>query len=139
MLGFRNEDTTPASLAEEGSAPVFFLLPKKAVAPPENTATENAALEAPRQLSPISISMVSTSRPRFKWELLGDATGACPAAENVQGLLKRRPGFVDRVPVLREGAIGSDGTLAGNLYLRGVGDPSLGPRFWHDQEARLRE
>ena len=44
------------------------------------------------------------------------------------------PDFTFRTPVLREGAIGPDGTLAGNLYLRGVGDPSLGSRFWHDQD-----
>jgi D-alanyl-D-alanine carboxypeptidase/D-alanyl-D-alanine-endopeptidase (penicillin-binding protein 4) len=44
------------------------------------------------------------------------------------------PDFTFRTPVLREGAIGPDGALAGNLYLRGVGDPSLGSRFWHDQD-----
>jgi len=31
--------------------------------------------------------------------------------------------------VLREGAMGADGTLTGNLILRGDGDPSLSPRF----------
>jgi D-alanyl-D-alanine carboxypeptidase/D-alanyl-D-alanine-endopeptidase (penicillin-binding protein 4) len=44
------------------------------------------------------------------------------------------PEFTFRTPVLRDGAVGPDGTLAGNLYLRGVGDPSIGSRFWHDQE-----
>jgi D-alanyl-D-alanine carboxypeptidase/D-alanyl-D-alanine-endopeptidase (penicillin-binding protein 4) len=44
------------------------------------------------------------------------------------------PDFTFRTPVLRDGAVGPDGTLAGNLYLRGVGDPSLGSRFWHEQE-----
>jgi D-alanyl-D-alanine carboxypeptidase/D-alanyl-D-alanine-endopeptidase (penicillin-binding protein 4) len=44
------------------------------------------------------------------------------------------PDFTFRTPVLRDGAIGPDGALAGNLYLRGVGDPSLGSRFWHDQD-----
>lgn len=31
--------------------------------------------------------------------------------------------------VLRDGAVGPDGTLKGNLILRGDGDPSLSPRF----------
>jgi D-alanyl-D-alanine carboxypeptidase/D-alanyl-D-alanine-endopeptidase (penicillin-binding protein 4) len=34
--------------------------------------------------------------------------------------------------VLRDQAVGPDGTLAGNLYLRGDGDPSLSSRFWKD-------
>ena len=44
------------------------------------------------------------------------------------------PDFTFRTPVLRDGAIGADGSLAGNLYLRGVGDPSLSSRFWRDEE-----
>ncbi|HEX8942165.1 MAG TPA: D-alanyl-D-alanine carboxypeptidase, partial [Gemmatimonadaceae bacterium] len=44
------------------------------------------------------------------------------------------PDFTFHTPVLRDGAVGSDGTLAGNLYLRGVGDPSLSSRFWRDEE-----
>jgi D-alanyl-D-alanine carboxypeptidase/D-alanyl-D-alanine-endopeptidase (penicillin-binding protein 4) len=44
------------------------------------------------------------------------------------------PEFTFRTPVLREGNVGPDGTLTGNLYLKGVGDPSLSPRFWHDAE-----
>lgn len=44
------------------------------------------------------------------------------------------PDFTFRTPVLRDGVVGPDGTLTGNLYLRGVGDPSLGPRFWHEEE-----
>jgi len=42
------------------------------------------------------------------------------------------PDFTFHTPVLRDGSVGADGTLAGNLYLRGVGDPSLSTRFWHD-------
>ena len=44
------------------------------------------------------------------------------------------PDFTFRTPVLRDGPVGPGGTIAGNLYLRGVGDPSLGSRFWHDEE-----
>jgi D-alanyl-D-alanine carboxypeptidase/D-alanyl-D-alanine-endopeptidase (penicillin-binding protein 4) len=40
------------------------------------------------------------------------------------------PDYVFKTPIFRDGAIGSDGTLAGNLYLKGMGDPSLSPRFW---------
>jgi D-alanyl-D-alanine carboxypeptidase/D-alanyl-D-alanine-endopeptidase (penicillin-binding protein 4) len=44
------------------------------------------------------------------------------------------PDYTFRTPALRDGQIGPDGTLAGNLYLRGSGDPSLSSRFWHDAE-----
>jgi D-alanyl-D-alanine carboxypeptidase/D-alanyl-D-alanine-endopeptidase (penicillin-binding protein 4) len=44
------------------------------------------------------------------------------------------PDYTFRTPVLRDGTVGTDGTLIGNLYLRGVGDPSLSSRFWHDEE-----
>jgi D-alanyl-D-alanine carboxypeptidase/D-alanyl-D-alanine-endopeptidase (penicillin-binding protein 4) len=44
------------------------------------------------------------------------------------------PDFTFHTPVLRDGSVSSDGTLAGNLYLKGVGDPSMSPRFWHDEE-----
>jgi hypothetical protein len=37
---------------------------------------EDQALTAPRPLSPLSVTMVSTSRPRLKWDLTGSATGA---------------------------------------------------------------
>lgn len=40
------------------------------------------------------------------------------------------PDYVFKTPVLRDGSVGPDGVLQGNLYLRGVGDPSLSPRFW---------
>jgi D-alanyl-D-alanine carboxypeptidase/D-alanyl-D-alanine-endopeptidase (penicillin-binding protein 4) len=43
------------------------------------------------------------------------------------------PDYTFRTPVLRDGPVGSDGTLNGSLYLRGVGDPSLSSRFWHDE------
>lgn len=43
------------------------------------------------------------------------------------------PDYTFRTPVLRDGQLGGDGTLNGNLYLRGVGDPSLSSRFWHDE------
>jgi D-alanyl-D-alanine carboxypeptidase/D-alanyl-D-alanine-endopeptidase (penicillin-binding protein 4) len=43
------------------------------------------------------------------------------------------PDYTFKTPVLRDGTLGADGTLAGNLYLRGVGDPSLSSRFWHEQ------
>jgi D-alanyl-D-alanine carboxypeptidase/D-alanyl-D-alanine-endopeptidase (penicillin-binding protein 4) len=35
-----------------------------------------------------------------------------------------------KTSVLRDGPVGPDGVLEGNLYLRGSGDPSLTPRFW---------
>jgi D-alanyl-D-alanine carboxypeptidase/D-alanyl-D-alanine-endopeptidase (penicillin-binding protein 4) len=44
------------------------------------------------------------------------------------------PDYTFKTPVLRDAAVGPDGTLSGNLYLRGVGDPSLTPRFWHDEQ-----
>ncbi|HEU4787779.1 MAG TPA: D-alanyl-D-alanine carboxypeptidase/D-alanyl-D-alanine-endopeptidase [Gemmatimonadaceae bacterium] len=43
------------------------------------------------------------------------------------------PDYTFRTPALRDGQLGGDGTLNGNLYLRGVGDPSLSSRFWHDE------
>lgn len=44
------------------------------------------------------------------------------------------PDYTFRTPALRDGPVGPDGTLNGNLYLKGVGDPSLSSRFWHDEE-----
>ena len=38
-----------------------------------------------------------------------------------------------KTAALTDGSVGADGTLLGNLYLRGVGDPSMGPRFWKDE------
>ncbi|HXT16978.1 MAG TPA: D-alanyl-D-alanine carboxypeptidase/D-alanyl-D-alanine-endopeptidase [Gemmatimonadaceae bacterium] len=43
------------------------------------------------------------------------------------------PDYTFRTPVLRDGAVSADGTLNGNLYLKGVGDPSMSSRFWHDE------
>jgi D-alanyl-D-alanine carboxypeptidase/D-alanyl-D-alanine-endopeptidase (penicillin-binding protein 4) len=40
------------------------------------------------------------------------------------------PDYVFRTPVLRDAQVGADGTLNGNLYIRGTGDPSLSSRFW---------
>jgi len=42
------------------------------------------------------------------------------------------PDYTFHTPVLHDGTLGADGTLNGNLYLRGVGYPSLSTRFWHD-------
>ncbi|HMC72388.1 MAG TPA: D-alanyl-D-alanine carboxypeptidase/D-alanyl-D-alanine-endopeptidase, partial [Mycobacteriales bacterium] len=52
------------------------------------------------------------------------------------------PDYTFRTPALRDGTVGPDGTLNGNLYLKGVGDPSMGSRFWHEQspmDALARE
>jgi D-alanyl-D-alanine carboxypeptidase/D-alanyl-D-alanine-endopeptidase (penicillin-binding protein 4) len=43
------------------------------------------------------------------------------------------PDYTFRTPVLRDAAVAPDGTLGGNLYLRGVGDPSMSTRFWHEE------
>jgi D-alanyl-D-alanine carboxypeptidase/D-alanyl-D-alanine-endopeptidase (penicillin-binding protein 4) len=43
------------------------------------------------------------------------------------------PDYTFRTPALHDGQIAADGTLNGNLYLKGVGDPSLSSRFWHDE------
>src|SRR4029078_2125688 len=42
------------------------------------------------------------------------------------------PDYTFHTPVLHDATTGADGTLNGNLYLRGVGDPSLSTRFWHE-------
>jgi D-alanyl-D-alanine carboxypeptidase/D-alanyl-D-alanine-endopeptidase (penicillin-binding protein 4) len=44
------------------------------------------------------------------------------------------PFYSFRTPVLRDGEVAADGSLAGSLYLKGEGDPSIGSRFWHDEE-----
>jgi D-alanyl-D-alanine carboxypeptidase/D-alanyl-D-alanine-endopeptidase (penicillin-binding protein 4) len=43
------------------------------------------------------------------------------------------PNYVFKTPVLRGGTVAPDGTLNGNLFLRGVGDPSLSNRFWKNE------
>ena len=40
------------------------------------------------------------------------------------------PDYVFKTPVLRDAQVAGDGSINGNLYLRGVGDPSLSSRFW---------
>jgi D-alanyl-D-alanine carboxypeptidase/D-alanyl-D-alanine-endopeptidase (penicillin-binding protein 4) len=40
------------------------------------------------------------------------------------------PDYQFKTSVLREGQLGPDGVVEGNLFLRGGGDPSLAPRFW---------
>jgi len=44
------------------------------------------------------------------------------------------PAHQFRTEILRDGSIGGDGTLIGDLYLKGAGDPSLSPRYssWND-------
>lgn len=43
------------------------------------------------------------------------------------------PAHQFRTDILRDGELALDGTLTGDLYLKGAGDPSLGPRYraWH--------
>jgi len=44
------------------------------------------------------------------------------------------PDHTFKTAVLHDGDVKDDGTLEGNLYLRGDGDPTFGsPRFWRDQ------
>jgi D-alanyl-D-alanine carboxypeptidase/D-alanyl-D-alanine-endopeptidase (penicillin-binding protein 4) len=40
------------------------------------------------------------------------------------------PDYVFKTPVLSDAPIAADGSVNGNLYIRGVGDPSLSSRFW---------
>ncbi|MBA3854235.1 MAG: D-alanyl-D-alanine carboxypeptidase/D-alanyl-D-alanine-endopeptidase [Gemmatimonas sp.] len=44
------------------------------------------------------------------------------------------PAHQFRTDVLRDGFVAADGTLEGNLYLKGAGDPALGARYarWND-------
>jgi len=42
----------------------------------QRVAVVDEALAAPRQVSPISVSMVATTRPRLRWQLAGALTGA---------------------------------------------------------------
>ena len=43
---------------------------------------EDAAVSAPRPVSPISVSLVASSRPRLRWDL-GNGTAATPLCERV--------------------------------------------------------
>jgi D-alanyl-D-alanine carboxypeptidase/D-alanyl-D-alanine-endopeptidase (penicillin-binding protein 4) len=49
---------------------------------------------------------------------------------SVLALERFGPDHQFRTSVLRDGQLGADGVLEGNLYLRGAGDPSLTSRFW---------
>ena len=42
------------------------------------------------------------------------------------------PEYSFSTDVLRDGAVGSDGSVQGNIYLRADGDPSMSSRFWKD-------
>ncbi|HET9796820.1 MAG TPA: D-alanyl-D-alanine carboxypeptidase, partial [Gemmatimonadaceae bacterium] len=42
------------------------------------------------------------------------------------------PEYSFSTDVLRDGAVGSDGTVQGNIYLRADGDPSMSSRFYKD-------
>jgi D-alanyl-D-alanine carboxypeptidase/D-alanyl-D-alanine-endopeptidase (penicillin-binding protein 4) len=42
------------------------------------------------------------------------------------------PEYTFSTDVLRDQAVGPDGTLGGSIYLRGDGDPSMSSRFWKD-------
>src|SRR4051812_44897734 len=42
------------------------------------------------------------------------------------------PEYTFSTDALRDGNVGSDGTIQGNLYLRADGDPSLSARFFRD-------
>ncbi|AHG89938.1 D-alanyl-D-alanine carboxypeptidase/D-alanyl-D-alanine-endopeptidase [Gemmatirosa kalamazoonensis] len=48
---------------------------------------------------------------------------------SVLALDRLGPNWQFSTDVLRDGAVGGDGTLAGNLYLRGDGDPALSKRW----------
>ncbi len=39
--------------------------------------------------------------------------------------------YVFKTPVFRDVDVGADGSINGNLYIRGSGDPSLSTRFWN--------
>lgn len=43
------------------------------------------------------------------------------------------PDYSFRTAALRDGPVAADGSITGNIYLRGSGDPSLSSRFWHDE------
>jgi D-alanyl-D-alanine carboxypeptidase/D-alanyl-D-alanine-endopeptidase (penicillin-binding protein 4) len=49
------------------------------------------------------------------------------------------PAHQFRTEILRDGEVSADGTLQGNLYLKGAGDPSLGPRYrsWNNGVAPM--
>lgn len=50
---------------------------------------------------------------------------------SVLALDRLGPNWQFSTDVLRDGTVGGDGTLQGNLYLRGDGDPALSRRFVH--------
>jgi hypothetical protein len=93
------ENLTGGDDGKTGGAAAVHELPSK------GARTADANMEAPRPISPISVSWVNTLRPRFRWALRGGATSAVVE-------LSRTRSF-DAIAARLEGA--SEATAAENL------------------------
>jgi len=93
-----------------------------------------AALSQHTRSGQWGVMVVSLSRGDTLFESRPDAmmqpASTMKMYTSVLALDRFGPEHQFRTSVLREGQVGADGLLEGNLYLRGSGDPSLSPRFW---------
>ena len=93
-----------------------------------------AALSQHTRSGQWGVMVVSLSRGDTLFESRPDAmmqpASTMKMYTSVLALDRFGPEHQFRTSVLREGQVGADGLLDGNLYLRGSGDPSLSPRFW---------
>ena len=80
------------------------------------------------------VMVVSLTRGDTLWQLRPGAS-LVPASTmklftSALALERFGPAYQFHTEVFRDGALGADGTLRGNLVLRGDGDPSLSPRLF---------
>jgi D-alanyl-D-alanine carboxypeptidase/D-alanyl-D-alanine-endopeptidase (penicillin-binding protein 4) len=100
---------------------------QQAVLPP---AVDAALLRArvPREaLSALVVDAEGRAAPRLAWrtEASVNPASVMKLVTTYAGLELLGPAYAWSTPVYIDGPIGADGTLRGNLYLRGQGDPKL--------------
>ena len=149
-------DSRARSLALAALTVIAPLLPARLLAQAANNATAAAssddasgrASNAVAALNSTFASVLGSSTKSGRWGVMvvSLSKGDTLFAENADQMLapastlkmysaaialeRFGPDYAYKTPVLHDGTLGADGVIQGNVYLRGVGDPSLSDRFW---------